>query len=378
MYEEARPVTLGGASLFGVRGRNRYDWQMYDIGSRRAKVRGFGGRDCAAEVQPMFNWLKKRFRGQDSFQGFHLSLPPTEADSAAALVLAKKGDATVLPTLIQGLLKSDYKTHPSDLDFVRGLRGLGAAAVPPLIQALGRERSERRSAIVDVLGDIGDSTAVPALVDALNDSNKFVRTRAAQALRKIKDPESVPALVQRLLNVREDWTVHSEIAKALGEIGSVDAIPGLATFLAASSSIDSWGSRENAVKALQQIKDERCVAPLRLALRDSVHHVREAAAAALEVLGQEPPETPLRIQQIEQLTEQQLSSLLREVARATMGGAPPHLDSYAARRETAREIGRELYRRGGVSLMKRVLDEGPIPGQRTIDQFWDGIGDWRG
>ena len=323
---------------------------------------------------------QKTFSGQDSFQGFHLSLPPTDADFATALVLAKKGDATVLPTLIQGLLKSDSKTHPSHFEFVLGLRALGAAAVPPLIQALGRECSERRSAIVDVLGEIGDSTAVPALVAALNDSDKFVRKRAALALGKIKDPESVRALMQRLLNDREDWTVHSEIAEALGRIGSVDAIPGLATFLAASSSIDSWGSREYAVKALLQIKDERCVAPLRLALRDSVHHVREAAAAALEALGQKPPETPKRIQQIEQLTEQQLSSLLREVARAKTGGAPPHLDSYDARRETAREIGQELHRRGGESLMKRVLDEdiGPIPGQRTIDQFWNGIGDWRG
>jgi ATP-dependent Clp protease ATP-binding subunit ClpA len=83
---------------------------------------------------------------------------------------------------------------------------------------------------------------------------------------------------------------------------------------------------------------------------------------------------------IQSRSEEEVGVLLREVAEATMGLAPWHLDSYELRLNTAREIGHELNRRGGLDLMKKVLDSrvGPVPGQRTIDQFWNGIGEWRG
>ena len=64
----------------------------------------------------------------------------------------------------------------------------------------------------------------------------------------------------------------------------------------------------------------------------------------------------------------QLAQLLKSVAAATMGFAPARFHTYDLRRDTAREIGAELDRRGGMALMKRVLDEevGSIPGQRAI------------
>jgi uncharacterized protein (DUF58 family) len=106
---------------------------------------------------------------------------------------------------------------------------------------------------------------------------------------------------------------------------------------------------------------------------------RDPSTTPQSALGREAPKPPL-IKNIEQQTEAQLTSLLREVAKATMGDAPSHLDTFEKRRGTAREIGEELYRRGGMSLMKRILDVrvGAVPGQRTIDGFWDGIGEWMG
>jgi len=45
----------------------------------------------------------------------------------------------------------------------------------------------------------------------------------------------------------------------------------------------------------------------------------------------------------------------------------------------ATEIGRELDRQGGITEMRRVYSSlGGIPGTRTLDMHWDGIGDWRG
>lgn len=42
------------------------------------------------------------------------------------------------------------------------------------------------------------------------------------------------------------------------------------------------------------------------------------------------------------------------------------------------QIGRDLHRLGGKSLMERTLEEiVPRPLQREVEFFWDGIGDWR-
>ena len=301
----------------------------------------------------MFSSIKKLFlrRGTTTTAA---DIPPATAyDGTAAFALAEKGDAMAIPGLIHGMVMA---RPPDDRPFTSALRKFGAEAVPHLIEALAREpysTNWRKSTIVDLLGDIADPTAVPVLINTINDSDDFVRMRTAGALGKIKDPSSVPALVQRLLKQDpKDWRVNRSIIKALGEIGGADAILGLATFLASDSYVDGSGLRLHTVEALR-------------------------------ALGQEvpqKPEMPKLIPDIEQLKVEQLISLLREVAKATMGSAPSHLDSYYKRRGTAREIGEELYRRGGKSLMKRIIDEGvgPVPGQRTIDQFWDGIGEWRG
>lgn len=40
------------------------------------------------------------------------------------------------------------------------------------------------------------------------------------------------------------------------------------------------------------------------------------------------------------------------------------------------EVGKELDRRGGMTLMRRVFSE--VPGTRRLEGLWGGIGDWRG
>ena len=80
------------------------------------------------------------------------------------------------------------------------------------------------------------------------------------------------------------------------------------------------------------------------------------------------------------MSDEELVMELLKVARATMGQAEDHLSTYEARRDYARGIGRALYRRGGMAAMHEALDRGvgAMPGQRTIDGFWNGIGDWMG
>ncbi|MBM3713822.1 MAG: hypothetical protein FJW56_10410 [Actinobacteria bacterium] len=45
----------------------------------------------------------------------------------------------------------------------------------------------------------------------------------------------------------------------------------------------------------------------------------------------------------------------------------------------AKVIGRELNSVGGIEEMRRIFNKlGGIPGQRTLEMLWDGIGEWRG
>lgn len=39
-------------------------------------------------------------------------------------------------------------------------------------------------------------------------------------------------------------------------------------------------------------------------------------------------------------------------------------------------VGKELDRRGGMTLMRRIF--GKVPGTRSLEGLWDGVGDWRG
>ena len=76
--------------------------------------------------------------------------------------------------------------------------GLGAPAVPALIQALGDLSENVRRAAAEALGKLGDPQAVPALIKALGDDWNAVRRAAAEALGKLGDPQAVPALIQAL------------------------------------------------------------------------------------------------------------------------------------------------------------------------------------
>jgi HEAT repeat protein len=94
--------------------------------------------------------------------------------------------------------------------------GLGAPAVPALIQALGDGSENFRWAAAWALGAIGDPQAIPALIQALGDSDRDVRRAAAWALGAIGDPQAVPALIQALGD--SDWDVRHAARQAIQQI----------------------------------------------------------------------------------------------------------------------------------------------------------------
>jgi len=76
------------------------------------------------------------------------------------------------------------------------------------------------------------------------------------------------------------------------------------------------------------------------------------------------------------MEDDQALSTLRRLCAAYMNNDRSTVQSLEP---LATEIGRDLERRGGIQEMRRVfaLLNG-IPGSRTLEMHWDGIGDWRG
>ena len=121
-------------------------------------------------------------------------------------------------------------------------------AVPPLISAWRRDRSESRSTMAWALGTIGDSRAVSALIASVSEPSAEARGMAAWALGNIGDRVAVEPILPLLHD--PDATVRHAAAYALGLLG-----------------------------------DRRAIEPLRAAVNDSDRLVREAAMTSLRQLG---------------------------------------------------------------------------------------------
>ena len=79
---------------------------------------------------------------------------------------------------------------------------------------------------------------------------------------------------------------------------------------------------------------------------------------------------------IKTMTDKEMLDILRKLCFAWMMNDKPQI--YALE-PLAKNIGEELNRRGGTREMLRVFDQlGPIPGRRTLEMHWNGIGNWRG
>jgi len=223
--------------------------------------------------------------------------------------------APAVPALIQALGDSDSAVRRAAAEALGAIGDL--QAVPALIQALGDWRSENvRCAAAEALGKLGDPQAVPAFIKALGDSDRAVRRAAAEALVKIGTP-AVPAFIKALGD--SDRAVRRAAAEALGAIGDPQAVPALIQALgdrgenvrrAAGEALvrigapavpalikalgDSiWDVRRAAAEALGAIGDPQAVPALIKALGDSVWDVRRAAAEALGAIG-DPQAVPPR------------------------------------------------------------------------------------
>ncbi|GBC77852.1 Phycocyanobilin lyase subunit alpha [bacterium HR08] len=192
---------------------------------------------------------------------------------AAAIVAGERAAIGLVPELMHASEDEDLGVQ---LAAVRALAQIAdARAAPILCRWLGEKRliPEIRQQIARALGEIGSAEAVEPLIQALRDEDWWVRTAAAKALGQIGDARAVEPLIQALRD-KGKW-VRTAAAKALGQIGDARAVEPLI------QALRDWDEsvRTAAAEALVKIGDARAVEPLIQALRDG--WVRTAAAEAL-------------------------------------------------------------------------------------------------
>ena len=119
-----------------------------------------------------------------------------------------------------------------------------------LIKTLAKETTLPFSkvGIISSLVRLGDTRAIPHFIEALSDENHYVRREAARAIGQLGSPEAIEALLAVLENDSDEET------------------------------------RRNALTALGNIGDERTVEPLRQALKEPSYWIRRAAEMGLKQL----------------------------------------------------------------------------------------------
>jgi HEAT repeat protein len=126
------------------------------------------------------------------------------------------------------------------------------------------------------------------LIEALADPD--VRSWAARFLGRLGAVEAIPALL-RLLRVNDPKT-RSASADALGMLHALESVPDL---ISLSVSDPDVSVRTHAITALSRITDPRAQPALVTLLDDSNWMIRESAAHALGLIGDQNAIEPLKV-----------------------------------------------------------------------------------
>ncbi len=266
-----------------------------------------------AKLHPKDKTLQKE-AAEVLVEGLTSDREPVRSAAARAISDIRPGPKVMVPLLEKALENAKPEVVQHALD---ALAGVGAAAVPRLVEALKYEKA--RSRVAYILGQIGPQAeaAVTALAGLLNDADPETRREAAIALAKIGPAakQAVPALIEAMEARREHGPIY-----ALGGIGPAAAAakPALIKIMAgkdetpavfsawALASIDP-GDAEVAKKS---------VPLLRIALADSEAAIRQQAAIALGKLGRLAKSATGALQEAQRDPDPQVSAAAGQALKA--------------------------------------------------------------
>ncbi|MGZ3407411.1 MAG: HEAT repeat domain-containing protein, partial [Polyangia bacterium] len=158
---------------------------------------------------------------------------------------------------------------------VEALVGLGAQAVPALLDALAA-RPEHRKLIADALGLIGDLRAAPALAPLVDDADANVRVAVAEALGRVGGTAARTALTRAL--ARNELLLSQAALEGLNRLGASLPMGVVEPLLAAPT------LRAAALEALGRTGALAVLGVIGAALEDSMRSTRDAAIRALAEL----------------------------------------------------------------------------------------------
>lgn len=169
----------------------------------------------------------------------------------AAMALGAARDESSVSELGKLLGDTDQKVREAAAN---ALLDIGPASVPALMEQLAQGDIATRTDAAKLLGDLGDPAAIIKLAHALYDPERSVGKQAREALRKIaqnnptafidllnhrderlrgagvymlgkvQDYSAVPTLIKILTDRRTSNSLQEEVAKALQNIGSPEAL----------------------------------------------------------------------------------------------------------------------------------------------------------
>lgn len=172
-------------------------------------------------------------------------------------------------------------------ELVRQDTDADTGVVSALIERLGDENAEVRSAAARSLGRIKDSRAVPGLIGALKDRDAKVRESAAEALAEFEDPRAITPLGDLLTDPSSDVK-----KSALDALSHFDTNLPSAAIVRLLSDPDE-DVRHNAAHLVGKMRDRSATGALTKLIADPNSDVRRAAIQALAELGDPAAATAL-------------------------------------------------------------------------------------
>lgn len=224
----------------------------------------------------------------------------------AAHALARIGKSETLPPVLALMAAENGWVRSRVAD---ALVSFGSTAVAPITLMLNEReaRPKTQSLLIQVLGQIGDSTAEPVLLAGLKSGNTDIRVRSTAALATTGSPSCVPALAQALCD--SDWRVRAQAANSLKQRMDPLAIPSLMIALGD----EAWRVRQNAAAALAAIPGGKRA--LSSALDDPDQFARDVATEHL--MRSEPliPDSPEEIERERQVVGSRTVPRTRSASR---------------------------------------------------------------
>ncbi len=235
--------------------------------------------------------------------------PPVQVQLLSAL--ADRGDAVVLPAVVEASTSPDESVRVAALKAVGQLGGAShalllaqrAAETKAAEQRAARESLYRlrgadtdaailkglptatpavKVELIRAIGERNVTRGVEALLAAAGDENRRVRLESIKVVRIVAGPEDLPALVNLLLNLTNQ-SDRTEAEKTIAAVAhkTEDKSQQAAVVLAALATVEESSKRAALLRVLGRIGDNNALPILRASLGSAEAPVQDAAVRAL-------------------------------------------------------------------------------------------------